>query len=63
MTHYDKLIDSIKNQLYAYHMQGMEVVEWDEKDADESAKRILQIVEEFQQQQANLKTTRWRASD
>jgi hypothetical protein len=44
-------------------MQGMEVVEWDEKDADESAKRILQIVEEFQQHQANLKTTRWRASD
>jgi ABC-type uncharacterized transport system substrate-binding protein len=63
MTHYDKLIDSIKNQLYAYHMQGMEVVEWDEKDADKSAKRILQIVEEFQQHQANLKTTQWRTSD
>jgi len=44
-------------------MQGMEVVEWDEKDADESAKRILELVEEFQQERANLKTTRWRASD
>lgn len=63
MTHYDKLIDSIKTQLYAYHMQGMAVVEWDEIDAEVSAKRILRMVEEFQQKRSNLTTTKWRASD
>lgn len=57
MTHYDKLIDSIKQELYEHHTN---TTVWDEKGANETAQRILEIVEEFQQTRV---TPRWRASD
>jgi hypothetical protein len=57
MTHYDKLIDAIKQELYEHHIN---TVVWDEKDANETSQRILEIVEEFQQTRL---TPRWRASD
>ena len=63
MTHYDKLIDAIKSQLYAYYIQGTGLEEWEEDEAELSAESILQFVEEFQQERANLKSTQWRASD
>jgi len=61
MTHYDKLMDSIKDHLYAYYISGQQNDGWDEADAQESANMILQAVEEFQQKRA--KITQWRASD
>jgi hypothetical protein len=61
MTHYDKLMDVIKDQLYAYYISGQQNDGWDEADAQESAQIILQAVEEFQQKRA--KITQWRASD
>jgi hypothetical protein len=60
MTHYDKLIDVIKDHLYAYYISGKSGGGWDEADSQESASMILQAVEEFQEKR-NLK--RWRASD
>lgn len=46
MTHYDKLIDSIKNQIYSLYntTDG-----WDENEATLISHKILTIVEEFQQ--------------
>jgi hypothetical protein len=61
MTHYDKLMDAIKDQLYSYYISGQQNDGWDEADAQESAKIILDAVEEFQQKRAKL--TQWRASD
>lgn len=66
MTHYDKLIDSIVDEIYYV---WTEVSCWNEDDqemAKETAHRILQHVEEFQQKRTQLnKTTncKWRASD
>jgi len=57
MTHYDKLIDSIKQELYEHHIN---TAVWDEQGANETSQRILEIVEEFQQTRV---TPRWRASD
>ena len=57
MTHYDKLIDAIKQELYEHHTN---TTVWDEKDANETSQRILEIVEEFQQTRA---LRQWRASD
>lgn len=57
MTHYDKLIDSIKQELYQHHCN---TAVWDERSANETSHKILQIVEEFQQTRV---TPRWRASD
>ena len=61
MTHYDRLIDSIKDHLYSYYVNGQQKDKWNETDANESAQMILQTVEEFQakRQQFN----QWRASD
>jgi hypothetical protein len=60
MTHYDKLIDSIVDEIY---WVWTEVSDWDsdEKDIRETAHRILQHVEEFQT--VRTKVTQWRASD
>jgi len=57
MTHYDKLIDSIKQELYEHHSN---TAVWDEKSANKTSQRILEIVEEFQQTRA---LRQWRASD
>ncbi len=57
MTHYDKLIDSIKQELYEHHCN---TAVWDEKSANKTSQRILEIVEEFQQTRA---LRQWRASD
>ncbi len=61
MTHYDKLIDTIKDHLYGYYSDGINHDGWDESDANESAQMILQAVEEFQSNRTKL--TQWRASD
>jgi len=60
MTHYDKLIDSIIDEIY---WVWTEVSDWnnDENDIRETAHRILQHVEEFQTNRTKL--TQWRASD
>jgi len=60
MTHYDKLIDSIIDEIY---WVWTEVSDWknDEDDIRETAHRILQHVEEFQTNRTKL--TQWRASD
>ncbi len=57
MTHYDKLIDSIKQELYEHHCN---TAVWNEHGANETSQRILEIVEEFQQTRA---LGQWRASD
>jgi hypothetical protein len=57
MTHYDKLIDSIKQELYEHHCS---TAVWDEQGANQTSQRILEIVEEFQQTRA---LRQWRASD
>lgn len=59
MTHYDKLIDSIKQELYEFHYH---VDLWNEEKATETSHRILEIVEEFQSNR-NLVGNQWRASD
>jgi hypothetical protein len=61
MTHYDKLIDVIKDHLYGYYISGQQKDGWDEADANESAQIILQAVEEFQSTRTKL--NQWRASD
>lgn len=61
MTHYDKLIDTIKDHLYGYYISGQQKDGWDESDANESAQMILQAVEEFQT--VRTKINQWRASD
>jgi hypothetical protein len=61
MTHYDKLIDTIIDEIYYV---WTECSSWDEDDqqtAREAAHRILQHVEEFQTVRTNLK--QWRATD
>ena len=61
MTYYDKLMDVIKDQLYAYYVSGQQNDGWDESDAQESAVMILKAVEEFQDKRVKL--SQWRASD
>lgn len=62
MTHYDKLIDSIVDEIYYV---WSEVSDWDHKETEETVKetahRILQHVEEFQTNRTKL--NQWRASD
>ena len=61
MTHYDKLIDSIIDEIY---WVWTEVSDWnsDEDAVRETAHRILQHVEEFQSNRTKI-TSQWRASD
>lgn len=61
MTYYDKLMDIIKDHLYAYYLSGQQGDGWDESDAQESSRMILEAVEEFQQKRVGF--ARWRASD
>ncbi len=60
MTKYDKLMDVIKDHLYAYYVGGMHKDDWVEADAQESAKAILEAVEEYQ---SSPLIKSWRASD
>ena len=61
MTHYDKLMDVIKDELYSCYVSGKQGDGWDEASAQESAQMILQAVEEFQEKRVKL--SQWRASD
>lgn len=62
MTDYDKLIDVIIDEMYYL---WTEVSDWDHEETQETAKetahRILEHVEEFQNRR--MKVMKWRASD
>lgn len=60
MTKYDKLMDAIKDHLWAYYVSGQQNDGWDEADAQETSHMILQAVEEFQ---SSPLSRVWRASD
>jgi hypothetical protein len=52
MTHYDKLIDSIKNEIYQlYNITDS----WNEEEATQTSHKILTLVEEFQQKRTIIK--------
>lgn len=59
MTHYDKLIDSIVEEMW--YLWSANTTDWNEDAAKEKAHRILTMVEEFQT--TRNKIGRWRASD
>ena len=59
MTHYDKLIDSITEQLYCFWSSNTST--WNEEEAKQKAHKILTIVEEFQS--TRTKVGQWRATD
>lgn len=52
MTHYDKLIDSIKNEIYQLYTT---TDSWKEEEATKTSHKILTLVEEFQTQRALVK--------
>lgn len=52
MTNYDKLIDAISNEIYLY-LLSVSQPSWDEDEAKKTSRRILEIVEEFQQKRSN----------
>ena len=58
MTHYDRLMDSISEEIYTIWQKDT----WDEGVAKEKSYAILKLVEEFQQKRVNLQPRR-RASD
>lgn len=49
MTHYDKLIDSITNEIYQLYTI---TDSWDEDQANQTSHKILTLVEEFQQKRS-----------
>lgn len=51
MTHYDKLIDSITNEIYKLYITFNN---WDEIEAKETSHKILTLVEEFQQKRTSI---------
>jgi len=58
---YDKLINSIADEMYA-HLEEMSPDQyWSESIAKETAHRIFKLIEEYQEQQPKIKS--WRASD
>lgn len=59
MTHYDKLIDSIVEEMW--YLWSENTTDWNEVAAKEKAHKILQMVEEFQTNRNKL--NQWRASD
>lgn len=61
MTHYDKLIDSIVEEMW--YLWSANTTDWNESDAKLRAHRILQIVEEFQTTRNQVNNLKWRASD
>jgi len=46
MTNYDILVDAISNEMYLLNVSHES---WNEKAAKKTSRRILEIVEEFQQ--------------
>ncbi len=52
MTHYDKLIDSIKNEIYQFHTT---TDGWNEEKATQTSHKILTLVEEFQYKRSLIK--------
>jgi len=54
MTNYDRLIDAISNEMYLLNVSHES---WDEKAAKKTSRRILEIVEEFQQNRSSLQKT------
>ena len=52
MTHYDKLIDSITNEIYKLYLTANN---WNEIEAKKTSHKILTFVEEFQQKRATEK--------
>jgi hypothetical protein len=52
MTHYDKLIDAIKNEIYNLYTT---TDSWEENEANQTAHKILTLVEEFQQKRTQVK--------
>ena len=59
MTHYDKLIDSIMEEMW--YLWSENTSEWNEDSAREKAHKILTMVEEFQTNRTQI--GQWRASD
>jgi hypothetical protein len=51
MTNYDKLVDSISNEIYLLNVSQES---WNEEAAKKTSKKILEIVEEFQQKRSNI---------
>jgi len=51
MTNYDKLVDSISNEIYLLNVSQES---WDEEAAKKTSRKILEIVEEFQQKRSNI---------
>jgi len=54
MTNYDILVDAISNEMYLLNVSHES---WDEKAAKKTSRRILEIVEEFQQNRSSLQKT------
>ena len=52
MTHYDKLIDSITDEIYRLYTN---TDSWNEEEASKTSHKILTLVEEFQQKRNFLK--------
>jgi hypothetical protein len=50
MTNYDKLVDAISNEIYILNVSNES---WNEDAAKKTSRRILEIVEEFQQNRSN----------
>lgn len=69
MTHYDRLVDSIVDEIYYVWTKTSDWNEDSHQIAKKSAHRILEHVEEFQSTRSKIKTTQlkqrpqWRASD
>lgn len=63
MTHYDRLIDSIAEEIYLFWQDGHKGFDWDEGLAEEKSYAILKKVEEFQQVRHSVGLKAWRASD
>jgi hypothetical protein len=51
MTNYDKLVDAISNEIYLLNVSQES---WDEEAAKKTSRKILEIVEEFQQKRSNI---------
>jgi hypothetical protein len=54
MTNYDKLVDSIANEIYILNVS---YESWNEEAAKKTSRRILEIVEEFQEKRSQLNKT------
>jgi hypothetical protein len=51
MTNYDKLVDAISNEIYLLNVSQES---WNEEAAKKTSRKILEIVEEFQQKRSTL---------